>query len=248
MKNLGKFKHIVVVGILIVLCQPVFAGRAPANYFPSDDFEVAPAQYKTKIEQIWIRFTQDDDEEGILNDMKNTFRGWEEREKFAKDWGLRGIEVTKKEKSKYLAKYYFKYLERRLSEEARKSKAGSTVRKLAKAKKALNPKIRINFSEDVRIRFKGRPLQGYGMIYLQNPWVDLKVQAEISGQAYVETSKHIEALGIDSKINYDILGKTILAEIQREIIPDMEAKITYENFLKDRQDDLQIQIKYSLPF
>lgn len=71
MKNLGKFKHIVVVGILIFLCLPAFAGRAPANYFPSDDFEVAPAQYKTKIEQIWIRFTQDDDEEGILELGKN---------------------------------------------------------------------------------------------------------------------------------------------------------------------------------
>ena len=85
-------------------------------------------------------------------------------------------------------------------------------------------------------------------MYLQNPWVDLKLQAQISGEAFVEGSKHIKELDIDTKLNYDIIGKTVVAEIHKEIIPDMEANIKYENHLKDRLDDLQIQVNYSLTF
>jgi hypothetical protein len=249
MKNLGKIRKFWIVGILYFLCLPVFAGgRGPANYFASDDFEVAPVAYKTEVQKVWVKFTEVDDQDGILNEMRNTFRNWEHQENYARLWNLRGIKVSQKDKTKYLAKYYFKYLDRRISEESKKSKAGSTVRKLASAKQTLNPKIKIHFSDKVRLRFKGRPLQGYGMMYLQNPWVDLKLQAEITGNTYVEGAKHIDELDMDSRVNYDIFGKTITAEIKREIIPKMEANIIYENDFEERNNDVQIQLNYSLAF
>ncbi|RLA63980.1 MAG: hypothetical protein DRQ88_01010 [Epsilonproteobacteria bacterium] len=243
MKNLGKMKNLWVMAILFVLCLPAFAGRAPANYFPSDDFEVAPIEHKS-----WVQFISAEDDKGILNEMRNTFRNWEQNEEMARLYNLRGVVVSPKEKTKYLGKYFLKYLDRRISQEAKKSDAGSGVKKLYSAKKTLNPKLHIGFSKDLRIRFKARPLKGYGSMIFQNPWIDFKLQAEITGKAYLEGFKDFYDFDMNSRVNYDIQSSTVLAEINKEIIDGMVANISYENQLKEKENQLQLQIKFARTF
>jgi len=244
MKNLGKIKYVWIVGILLSLCVPAFAGgRGPANYFPSDDFEVAPIEHES-----WVKFIYTEDNEGILSDMRNTFSNWESQENYARRWNLRALEVTTKTKRKYLTKYFVKYIDRRISEEAKKSKAGSNIRKINTAKKSLNPKIAIGFSDKVRLRFKGRPLQGFGWMVLQNPLVDVKLQMEITGNTFFEANKDFYDIKLNSRVNYDVIEDKFLAEINKVIIPNMVANISYENELDQHGDKLQLQIKFSRPF
>jgi hypothetical protein len=219
--NCQKFSHIAksLASITAIVCicsvkaeelnlnqlnhNKVIATRGPSSFIPNDEIQVAPEKEKSWMASILVP-----DDAGVLNSVKSNLDSWQATEDYAKTWNLEstGLYTVKstEDKKEYLNSKVLKYFDKRLSGEIKKSEKGSTLRRVATAQKALRPKAAVAVSQNIKVKFKAKVLQGKAMMKVDNPYVDYNAEVTAAGEMNMKMAKSFKDYGVYTKMDYDI--------------------------------------------
>ncbi|HLE10264.1 MAG: hypothetical protein A2504_04810 [Bdellovibrionales bacterium RIFOXYD12_FULL_39_22] len=200
-------------------------GRAPANFTPDDDVEVFPFE-----QVLWVDTVLQEDSSNILAQTRGQLAKWRQTEEYAKDWNLESLQRYKvpnnKHQRSYVEKNTIKYFDRLLAGEIKRAEKGSTLAQIGRAEVALRPDAKVEFSKSVKIRAKGRLLQGIGWIDLENPFVDYRFVLTAKGRKDMYLSKGIKSAGVYSGIHYNLKAASWRADFDKKLSERITARVS----------------------
>lgn len=175
--------------------------RGPASLIPNEDITPMPIE-----QRAWISRMMVDDEAGVLNSLREDVREWQEIEEYASLWNIEstGLYQTPDDERKesHIRRELWRYLDRRLSEEINDAEEGSTLHAVGRAEQAVRPESsEVEISENYKLSFRVRPLQGRTIIELENPYIESQASVSVSGRVDVRLAREIEP--IDAVVSYD---------------------------------------------
>jgi hypothetical protein len=182
-------------------------GRAPANFIPDDEIEPEPVQ-----EKIWLQTLLIADDSGVLNGMKKEITAWEELREWRDLWDVESTGLyyvpSAAEKKSWFERMLLKYADKRLAGEVRNAEEGSTLHQVGQVQKALKPKAEVGISENIKVKVRGKVLQGLVVVNVINPWVDSYANVNIEGDVDIHVNKKINQLGLDTGIDYNVTDRS----------------------------------------
>ncbi len=199
--------------------------RELANFVVREDLQESLLRPK----DLYFYLTLEDDR-GILKQMKNQFKGWKKNEEYVKSWNLNGfanysVESTEGKKS-YLSKMILKYLDKRISGEIKRAEEGTTFHRIGQVQKALSPSATLKFSDKVKLRFKGRILEGKGSLIIENPYIQTRSEFNKDGELKVVLNKRVEDLGLTYHTDYYPLEGQYITTLSKNILPQVIASLS----------------------
>lgn len=175
--------------------------RGPSNFVPDIEITPLPLQDKSWTQQILV-----EDDAGVLVGVRDNLDKWQKRQEYAKTWNLESTGVydvvSVETKKAYLQKMILKYADKRLSGEVRKAEKGSTLHSVGQAQKALKPNAEAKISENIKLKFKARVLQGKATMTVKNPYVDYSTTANLKGEINMDAKKEFKTIGLKAYANY----------------------------------------------
>jgi hypothetical protein len=243
--------------LFLILLIPTLAlaqgnKRAPAHFVPNDDVDPQPIVEN----RLWLQdiFTKDD--EGHLDATRNQISEWKNTEEYAQNWNVKstGLYNTpdEKEKKSYFNRQILKYADKRLAGEVKNSEEGSVLQTVGQAQKALAPSTQVGVSQNVKIKFRARVLQGKAMMTIENPYIDHETEVRASGSVNMKTEKNLKSIGLLAGVDYAVTEKTWTARFDKKITERISARIssiqTDKTMAFSADSDRIVQVMYSLPF
>ncbi len=224
--------------------------RAPASNY-SEDAIMIPLQKKHWVNQILA-----DDEQGTLQYIRQDFEKWADEEEYVKNWNLEltGMYTprTQEDKKKRIRKDSLKYFDNRLSGEMKTAEKGSALAQVKTIETAMRPQAKVAVSENVKIKFKAKVLQGKADIIVDNPYVDCNAEVKASGKVNVNVSKNINDLGVKTGVEYQVSNGVWIASVNKQLSESVSTEVSsYQkdsNMMFTEQSDKRIKLLYTKSF
>ncbi len=192
---------------------------------PDDDLSPVPA-----VHNLWLNNVFVPDDAGVMYSIRDTYRSWLDTEEYVDNWSLESTRIyhvpTPEQKKSYTSKIFLKYADKRLSGEVKRSKEGSTLYAIGQAQKALRPQAEVRMAPQVKIKFRGRFLEGKGMVHIYNPIADYQTTINYRGQTQMTLSKEIRPTGIFASINYELWNDTWVAAFDRRLTEKWSTRLS----------------------
>ena len=216
-----------------------------------EGFESSPPRKKHWVTRVFV-----EDNGGVLKSIKSNIRRWEEMEEYNRHWnlyssGLYRIPGTGA-KRRYLERRLLKYVDKRLSGEIKRAEEGSALKNIQKAHDALKPNTEARLSKDVKLRFKGRVLQGEGSLFVENPYVDFRTSFEIGGSTHLNVKRDISSLRLETNMNYNITAGKWEASVEGPLTESFKARISSsqddDEMIFSDQSDQRLEFRFHKNF
>jgi hypothetical protein len=251
LRSLGRTILVLLVGLNLSLAFAGGASRAPANFIPDDEIEPAPLEQK-----IWLQNLLIADDAGVLNGMKNEIQAWEELKEWRDLWDVESTGLyhvpSAAEKKSWFERMLLKYADKRLAGEVRNAEEGSALHSVGEVQKALKPKAEVGLSENIKVKIRGKVLQGLIVVNVVNPWVDSYANVTVDGDVDVHVNKKLNDLGLDTGIDYNVNEGTWLARVDRRISSEVTARISShqkdDKMIFTESADNRVELFYRLQF
>jgi hypothetical protein len=192
---------------------------------PDDDMSPVPA-----VHNLWLNNVFVPDDAGVMNSIKETYDSWAQTEEYVDNWNLESTKLykvpTPEEKKAYSSKIFLKYADKRLSGEVKRSKEGSTMYAIGQAQKALRPQAEVRMAPQVKVKFRGRFLEGKGMIHVYNPIMDYQTTINYKGDVQMTASKEIKPVGIFASLNYEVTNDSWVAAFDRKLTEKWSTRLS----------------------
>ncbi len=229
----------------------VIQNRGPGSFIPNDEVESVP--YK---QTIWLQHVFVEDNAGVMNSIKNDFTQWEDEEEYARNWNLKstGLYETPDQNAKkaHFNRKLLKYADKRLAGEVREAEEGSTLARVGRVQKALRPNTEARISQNIKIKFKARVLQGKAMVYIHNPLAQIDTTVDAKGRIDVEANRDIASLGIKAGAEYQANDGIWMARVDRQLTEKITARVSSTQSDKemafDKNADKRIEFFFSHSF
>jgi len=146
--------------------------------------EVKPYNWQT-----WYKDFFSNDEKGILLKVKNQIIEWNEKEKYVKQWNLESTGqiplISDQDKKKYILRHFLKYGDFKLTQAARESEEGSTIKKISKVRETLRPSKSFSIAPQMKFKINARVLEGYLTAKILNPYLNNEIYYDRYGNLNV---------------------------------------------------------------
>ncbi|MFN8371014.1 MAG: hypothetical protein U0T83_10380 [Bacteriovoracaceae bacterium] len=247
-----KLIQVITIGLSLAL-GTAYAGevaRKPASNY-SEDAIMIPLQKKHWVNQLLV-----DDEQGTLQYIKQEFENWEAEEEYVKNWNLEltGMYTpkTQEDKKKRIRRDSLKYLDNRLAGEMKTAEKGSALAQVKTIETAMRPSAKVAVSENVKIKFKAKVLQGKADIIVDNPYVDCNAEVKSTGKVNVNISKSISDLGVKTGVEYQVSNGVWIASVNKQLTESVSTEVSsYQkdsNMMFTEQSDKRIKVLYTKSF
>ena len=207
--------------------------RGPGSVL-DEGFESPPPRKKSWVTRVFV-----EDSGGVLRSIKSNIQRWENIEEYNRHWNLYSSGLYKTPgrdgKRRYLEKKLLKYADKRISGEIKQAEEGSALKSIERAQQALKPNTEARLSKDIKLRFKGKVLQGEGFIFVENPYVDFRTSFEISGSTHLNIKRNISSLRLETSLNYNITKGQWEAYVEGPLSESVKARI-----ISSQNDDAMI--------
>lgn len=219
--------------------------RGPASLIPRDDMEALPAVQ----DEVWLSNVFVEDRAGVMNNMVQTFSEWERMEEYRQNWdiGSTGLYNTPdmEQKRAWFNRMILRYAEKRFTGELKNAEAGSTLKKIETAQKALRPDTSASITKNFKIKFRAKVLRMQGQMLLINPWVESETIFRADGRINTRVSKTFEDLGVRTDFNYQVKEGFWEARMAKPLTQTVQAVISSR---KIEQIDNTVQLIYNTRF
>lgn len=197
-----------------------------------------------------------EDDSGVMKEMKEFSYEWEKRREFAELWDLEGIEFyeapTQDDQKKYFSKKVLRYLDRRLNGEMKKAQEGSALHSFKTVEKSLRPDATVAMSKNFSVKFKFRALQGKLITDFRNPWVESNITLGANGKMKFITKKHFKELGLTGGTEFSITESALLAYLDQDFTQNIKGRVsTYQEHgvnIFGNDSDARVEVIASFPF
>lgn len=225
--------------------------RGPQSFSPDVDYTPKP-----EARDVWYQYILVEDDAGVLRSIKNDLEKWEQEEEYVKNWDLESTGlytiVSQERKKNYLGKRILKYVDKRISGEVKKAEEGSTLAAVGKAQKALKPSTKVSVSENIKLKFKARVLQGMAILKIDNPYVDYNTTYSFSDGLRMKMKKEFKSIRSVASVDYNPEDKVYTAQFDKGITNTISARVSsYQDHgtgIFAEESDSTIQLRYSSPF
>jgi hypothetical protein len=225
--------------------------RGPSNFVPNDDLEAVPFEQK-----IWLQNVFVETDEGNISSMRSQFEKWEREQEYARVWNLESTglyeSVDTSKRKAYFNRQLLKYADKRLSGEVREAEEGSSLHTVGQVEQALRPNAEAEISKNVKVKLRARALQGKATMVVQNPYIEMNSSINLSGEATVFVGKKLEALGVDTALDYQVSEGVWVARIDKALTNTVTARVTSSQdddaMAFTGKSDQTLQFIYSAPF
>ncbi|MBK24160.1 MAG: hypothetical protein CME70_09190 [Halobacteriovorax sp.] len=216
--------------VMLKMLNPSYRvrGRGPSNFVPDDQIEPLPVESKSWTQQILV-----EDDAGVLVGIKKDLAEWQETQEYAKTWNLESTGVYDVDsvdtKKAYLQRMILKYADKRLSGEVKKAEEGSALHTVGQAQKALKPNAEANVTENIKLKFKARVLQGKAIMEVRNPYVEYKATTNLKGEVHMDARKEFKEIGVETNANYQANDDDLKVNVIKNFEDfNLQAQIDYE--------------------
>ncbi len=231
--------------------ESISLSRKPANFVQDEEQSAIPV-----AQELWINSTFKEDNEGVLASMRNDVKSWEERETFVKSWNLRATGLysvtSEEEREASIKKRFLKYADKRLSGELKGADKDSTLGQVATVQKALKPSSTLAVSEDYKVKFQAKVLQGQATVRLINPYFEYDTNFSLSGSVNMHVGKEIKEMGVRTDLNLDIGASRYVASVDKDLGNNFAARASTsqatDESVTSSAADKKIELMYNLPF
>jgi len=201
--------------------------RHPSNFVPADDIEPTP-YFENKL---WVEKAFVADNEGVLNGMKSQIQSWQDTEEYAKNWNVysTGLYNTPESESrkKMLSSGFLKYADKRLAGEMKDAEEGSTMATMSKAHQALRPQANVGVSQNVKIKFRAKALQGEGKVIVENPWLEYETKYKVfNNNLSTSAGKSFKTIGFRASADYQVTDKNWAANFDQKLTEKWSTRLT----------------------
>lgn len=215
----------IVAGGSVILEQEINANRIPASFIPDENKESLPESKNSWMGKILIP-----DRKGVMKSIQSNIQNWERVEEYNRNWNLDSVGLYKTPdraaRQKYLSKRLLKYLDKRLTGEIKSAKKGSALSGIKKAKNSLRPNTQAQLSKNVKVKIKGRVLQGKAIVKVINPYVNYRANIKLNGQVDMNIKKNIKALNVEVSADYNLNSNIMTTRIDRPMGKLLKARIS----------------------
>ena len=205
--------------------REAYQKRAPANFVPDEGFEPPPPNKRRWISGIFV-----EDDAGVMKSIKSSIKRWEELEEYSRHWNLYSSGLYKTPgrdgKRRYLEKKLLKYADKRLSGEIKRAEDGSTLKNIQKVHAALRPNTKAQLTDNIKVRFKARLLQGEARVFVENPYVDFYTHFRLGSSTNLNIGRTISSLKIRTSMDYMINEGRWRACVERPLGNSLKARIS----------------------
>lgn len=219
--------------------------RGPASLIPRDDIEAMPAVQ----DEVWLSNVFVEDRAGVMNNMRHTFSEWERMEEYRRNWdiGSTGLYNTPdmEQKRAWFNRMILRYAEKRFTGELKRAEAGSTLKKIQTAQKALRPDTSASITKNFKIKFRAKVLRMQGQMLLINPWVESETVFRADGRINTRVSKTFADLGLRTDFNYQLKEGIWEARMAKPLTQTVHAVISSR---KVEEVDNTVQLIYNTRF
>jgi hypothetical protein len=216
--------------VMLQMLNPSYKvrGRGPSNFVPDDQIQPLPLESKSWTQQILI-----EDDAGVLAGVRKNLSDWQDTQEYARAWNLGSTGVydveSVDEKKAYLQKMILKYADKRLSGEVKNAEEGSALHSVGQAQRALKPNAEAAISDNIKLKFKARILQGKAIMEVKNPYVQYTTTANLKGEVNLDASKEFKELGVNTNANYRADEDNLKVNVVKDFKDlNIQASINYE--------------------
>ncbi|MBF0359862.1 MAG: hypothetical protein HQK49_02570 [Oligoflexia bacterium] len=213
-------------------------------------------------EDNWYQALFAPDNNGILKDMAKNINEWEQNEDEARKLKLtstgRYYFPERGEKTRYVSKYAIKYLDRRIAEQTKKAKKGSTIYKIGKTQEALRPESQIAFGDSFSIKLKAELYRGETTLLLNNPFIDWRIHFNVLSDRDIRIymGKELSLLDLRTNVDYSIEKENLKASIDKRITDGILGRVSMaKSFDKNSStnsnaipSDQRLELIFTRPF
>lgn len=223
--------------------------RNPQNYVPDTD------TYALYEEEDFIQDMWDKDHGGALEQLRLEVDNWQNNEQYIFNYGLsnfdQGAKPTINQKRREIEKGFLRYLDKRIMHNIEHAPKQSSLSKVKSAKKALRPSSTADISENFKIKFRARVLQGRGSILFINPWLDASAQFSLSGKLEFKLEREFQAPQILTQLTVNLKNEEWTALMQKSLTETLKAQVLAIQPTKSMaldNADRRIQLLYQKSF
>jgi hypothetical protein len=223
---------------------------------------------RSVISLPWLShiFDREDDPDGVLHSLEARASNWNYDDRMESRWGQEGgaphfNQQTTKEKARLIGRSSIKYLDRRLINNIKKAKVGSTLKTVKSINTALRPKTSVSLFKSVEVKFGAKILQGKGTLTVKNPWVNAEANINYRGHYDVNIGYFIVAIDTNARLNYDSNVKKVAAILEKTVAKNLYARVSsqhvgnmliHQNFdyghTEINKNDSRIELSYQKDF
>ncbi len=199
--------------------------RNPSSYVPNEEIDNLPMQ-----NMVWINRVLVEDSAGVMANMKNSLRRWEQIDEYAKLWNLKSTGLfdtpDMEQRKQFINRNILRYIDKRISGEIKHAKKGSGWAKVGEVQQALKPNTTVKMNKYLTLKIKGRVLEGKVIFTLRNPFVDLESYVKVDGRAKVHAGKEFKSIGMKTDLDYEVNEGRWIASVDQKITDKVGAKVT----------------------
>jgi len=197
--------------------------RRPANFTHDDSLELVPVG-----QTIWLENILVEDNDGVLSSIRHRVQLWQDQENYVRNWDLETTGMynlpSEREKQSFIGTNLLRYFDRRLSGEIKNSEQGSTMNSVGKTYQAMKPKAEAQITQNVKLKFRARMLQGQGTLNVENPWVEARGLVTVGGRVEFTMAKNLKPLGVTARVNYYANRSEYEAIMDKQIYGNFSAR------------------------
>jgi hypothetical protein len=228
--------------------QKISKGRAPASAFAAEEFEQAPAAQTIWLQKVWIA-----DHAGVMDRVRNTFDYWDSQEEYAKNWNLESTGLfdirDSKERASYFGSNILKYVDKRISGEIKNAEEGSAFHTVGQVQEALKPDAEVGLTENYKLKFRARVLEGKGTMLLINPYCEASMVVKLNGELNLVAKKKFDDIDTEAGIDVSVDEGRWLASIDHKITDNLIARASSELKVDfSRETDTKLEFYFRTSF
>lgn len=199
--------------------------RGPSNFVPNDDIEPLPFENRKWTQDILV-----EDDAGVLSDMRSKFMGWKKTEDYARNWNIESTGLfkvpTEQKRKEFFNRRILKYADKRFSGEVKNAERGSTLHRVGKVHKALRPQTTASITDNIKVRFKARVLQGKIIMKVENPYLEYESSVNADGRVRMHAKKDFKQLQLKASMDYDAMEEEYVARVDRPLTQKLTARVS----------------------
>lgn len=221
--------------------------RMPNSYAPNVEVQVRPERDKSWLEYVFV-----EDQSGVLVGMRDTLKSWNETEEYAKNWNLDSTGIydikDQEDRTKYVNRYILKYLDKRVSGEVKNAEKGSALARVGEVQQTLKPQTDVAISDNFRLKFKARVLQGKAFVYVDNPYLDNMATVSLAGKVSMEFGKNFKKEGIHAKTIINVNDANWQTYLDKILTGNTSARVTSTRPISSGDSETRFELLFNQPF
>lgn len=243
---IGFFINLASAGEYVIKRDAKTIGRAPASIMATDDLYMSPLE-----QEIWLNNVMVEDDRGILNDIAQKIRTWEETDLYAQQWNLTSTGLfqtpTDEQRKNYFGKQFIKYLDRRISGEVKNAEEGSTFHTIGQVQQNLSPETSVEMAPNIRLRFRARVLEGAARMMVENPYIENTTTIDYKGQLHVNLNRQFKKIDLRTHFDVNVNEGNWQAAVDRPLTETVTGRIAARH-TEEYDEEAIVQLSYSLRF